>query len=184
MLEQEGLPAQDGGPLHPGVEGGIVRGVEAYLQDVAMGPADGLPEPPPNLIRRFWIAKPPSAAGEYDIPLLDLADELAARVMNAQQLARELTYHHSFTYDPATGTTTMTPQEMLDLVNQAPETGELDAPSAFDLHDVYICLEARLLRELEKRKRYAPENEHPSWYECQLASALNIVAEVIDDELG
>jgi hypothetical protein len=184
MWEQEGLPAQDFGPLQYDDEGEIVRGVEAYLQDIAIDPVDGLPEPPPNLIRRFWIAKPSAAAGEYDIPLIDLPDELAARAIDANQMSCELTYHHSFTYDVDTDITTMTPQDVLVLLNKPPETVDLDTQGDFDLHDVYSCMEARLLREIEKRKRHDPDNQHLSWYECQLMSALKVVGEVIDEELG
>lgn len=193
MIELEELPEHVQGPIQDGEEGLILDGVNELFDNIAFLPEYPLPEAPPDLERRFWFEKP--AEGESWLPWRVLPDDIFSRVASAAECARKIYQFNLKKKDTYTGATTLTPDAIRDVYRQEyahcvfPRNRWAEHTVQFDLHDVYLCIEAKLVERYDNRRCYGSgemsevqeqSNEHQiGWIE----PLLRVVGEEVRQEM-
>jgi hypothetical protein len=157
MLEQEVLPEHELGPIRYGEETSVVEGVQALLDGIPFLPAYGLPEAPPTLQRRFWLAR--DDTGVITPAWRDLPDDLCGRAHYGDLCARQTVASTAAAFDDETFVTTRTPADVWEIYCRT--LWELaPANPEFDLHDVYVCTEALYVREYERLQKSGGRTEY------------------------
>ncbi len=153
------------GPIADGEEERIVKDAIAFLwlnqrHDSYSREADDyrLHEAPANLVRRFLLQKP-AKYGDCWIPFGELPDGLYQRARLADECRRSIFLASNINQ----------PTERVDLTAQdieriyrhehwlAIERARTRPPYDFDLSDVYVCAEGRLLQLYERRDHPDPD---------------------------
>jgi hypothetical protein len=193
-------------PLSPldGEKAAILAGVDALYERLVFVPDTGLPDPPPNLMRRFVYEQRADGliALSYDLP-----EEPAARLFAAFCCAQNIIHAghpgwvdpETFDFwltpcDPYTLDCTMTADEVRALYqsdrNDLLDFGSADLFSDFDLHDVYICVEETVLDRHQWRTDYGEDTFAPGVevgnerYITQLESVLSVIGQAIESEFS
>lgn len=117
---------------------------------------------PTGLIRNFQLRRPKGSQNKSWIPWDELQGPLLTRVEMANECQKRIL--NRYRYNPKTGQSDFSPVDIQRIFTSEyrsiiRSSGNIEERSDFDLHDVYVCVEAAVFEFCSDREKYPTHSE-------------------------